>query len=130
MDILTKERIALIDALKGCDLRVKTIHGLVTMKVPPGIQPGELRKLKGKGISDAYSGRQGDHIVELSVTIPQIPSHVAKAIEAALKNEGGGNDSSQANTQSVTETVLNVWDRAKRWLTSISSRDNMYILNH
>lgn len=128
---MTKELISLIDALKGCDLRVKTIHGFVTMKVPPGIQPGELRKLKGKGVADSYSGRQGDHIVELSVTIPQIPSHVAKAIEAALKNEGGGNDDSpQANIQSITESIQNVWNSVKRWLTFSVHRDNMYILNH
>lgn len=102
------------------------------MKVPSGVQPGELRKLKGKGVSDAYSGKQGDHIVELSITIPQIPSHVAKTIEMALKNEGGENGSNQpqSTTQSVVETAIGAWNAAKRWLTSLGSRDHMYILNH
>jgi DnaJ-class molecular chaperone len=67
---------------------VRTIHGQVTMKVNPGTQPGEYKRLKGKGLYDSSNRRQGDHIVQIQVSLPKISTDAAKAIERALVEQG------------------------------------------
>lgn len=47
-----------------------TIHGEVIMKIPPGSQPGDLKKLANKGILDPSRGN-GSHIVKINIVIPK-----------------------------------------------------------
>lgn len=63
--------ISLRDALAGADVVVQTIHGNVIMTLPIGLQPGAIRMLKGKGIFDSTSRKQGDHYVVIDVSLPK-----------------------------------------------------------
>lgn len=60
----------LFTAIAGGEVPVQTIHGEVLMKVPPGSQPGEMKKLSSKGIADPSRG-SGNHFVKLNVEIPK-----------------------------------------------------------
>lgn len=69
-DIYSKKAISLLEALKGGVVTVDTIHGMVEMTVLPGTQSGSLKRLRGKGVYDSASRKQGDHIVAIDVRIP------------------------------------------------------------
>ena len=59
-------------ALGGGYVNVNTIHGEVSMKLNPGIQFGELKKLANMGVKDPnnmYSS--GHHYVKIMVEIPK-----------------------------------------------------------
>lgn len=58
------------DVLIGGSVSVETIHGVVEMKISPGSQPGDLKRLKGKGIISEQHAKTGDHLVRLKVEIP------------------------------------------------------------
>lgn len=47
-----------------------TIHGDVIMKVNPGVQQDEMKKLAQKGIKDS-SHSAGSHFVKLKIQIPK-----------------------------------------------------------
>jgi DnaJ-class molecular chaperone len=68
--------ISLQDALLGGSVTVQTIHGAVEMKVPPGCQSGEMKRLKGKGIQSQHQSKVGDHLVRLVVSIPLYYSYI------------------------------------------------------
>lgn len=75
LDIYSDATITLKDALLGSFLKVETIKGPIEIKVPPGIQPNETRRISGRGIV-TDEGRSGNHYVALKVSIPRyiVPS--------------------------------------------------------
>jgi len=66
-DVLTKKEITMIDALLGTEIEVNTLSGKRTVKIPAGIQPRNILKIRGAGmkIKDSF----GDHLVEINVSI-------------------------------------------------------------
>lgn len=69
-DIYSSIEIDLYTAIAGGEVQVPTIHGDVIMKIPPGTQPGDLKKLVNKGIFDSSRGN-GSHIVKINIIIPK-----------------------------------------------------------
>ena len=71
-------------AALGANIEIKTLHGLVNLKIPAGIQSGTKLKLAGKGIDNKINGRKGDQIVTVTVVTPTILSSKQKEIFAEL----------------------------------------------
>jgi len=69
-DIYSKVNIDMVRAALGTEVDVQTLYGTVTVKVPPGTQPGQKLRLKGRGI-EGRDGKRGDHYVEVVVSIPK-----------------------------------------------------------
>lgn len=70
-DLLTEVSVPLPVAILGGEIKVPTLSGQVTMKVPPGTQNGAQFRLKGKGIHSLRGHGTGDEIVKVSVEIPK-----------------------------------------------------------
>jgi len=62
--------ISFVQAALGTEIEIPTIEGKTNFKFPPGTQPGQSFKLKGKGIADLHSGRKGDMYVVSQVEVP------------------------------------------------------------
>jgi molecular chaperone DnaJ len=50
---------------------VPTLKGKEDLDIPAGTQHGEVFKLKGKGLPDIRSYRNGDEVVQILVEIPK-----------------------------------------------------------
>jgi molecular chaperone DnaJ len=86
---LYSERIIRItEATLGASITVETIEGEVTMKVPAGTQPGEVFRLRGKGMPTLHSHHRGDHMVTIRVAMPKKLSKKAKEALETLQGEG------------------------------------------
>lgn len=84
-DIFSEITVNIPQLVLGDVFAVKTVHGQVKVRVPPGTQPGSLVKLKGKG-SPRLSGGFGDHYVRVNLLVPQHPSSEEKRLYEELKN--------------------------------------------
>ncbi len=58
------------EAALGCQVKVQAIDGILSIKVPPGIQSGQRLRLAGKGYRSGGGGR-GDLFAETKILIPQ-----------------------------------------------------------
>ena len=58
-------------AALGAKIEIPTLSGDVKLKIPSGIQPGELIRLKGKGMPRLHSREYGDMIVKVQVKVPK-----------------------------------------------------------
>ncbi len=58
-------------AALGCKVDVPTIHGMTSMKVPAGTQPGTVFRLKKKGIPRLNGPGIGDQKVRFMVEVPK-----------------------------------------------------------
>lgn len=68
--ILSHETVDMVTAVLGGQLKVDTVDGKVTMKVPAGTQSGSDFKLSNHGVPHIKSESRGAHIVTLDVEIP------------------------------------------------------------
>jgi molecular chaperone DnaJ len=62
--------LSFVQAALGAKIDVPTLWGEESLKIKPGTQPGEIVRLKGKGIPRLQSFGKGDHFVHLRVVIP------------------------------------------------------------
>jgi molecular chaperone DnaJ len=70
-EIYSEESISYIDAILGSSIKTPVVDGEVTIKVPPGTQPGQVMRLKGNGAPRLGNPTQrGDHYVTVKVQIP------------------------------------------------------------
>jgi len=69
-DIHSKVRVDMVDAALGKEVDVQTLQGPITVKIPPGTQPGRKLRVPGYGL-ETSDGRRGDHYVEVQVSVPR-----------------------------------------------------------
>ncbi len=69
-DIFCKLPISFTQAALGDTLEVPTVYGVEHLEIPPGTQPGERFKLKGKGVPSLRGFGHGDQIIEVTVVTP------------------------------------------------------------
>jgi len=69
-DLSCEIPLSFAQAALGARIEVPTFEGNEVLKVPPGVQSGEVFRLKGKGIRDVDGRRKGDLYVKVVVTTP------------------------------------------------------------
>lgn len=68
--VICEVPINIVQATLGAEIKVPTLDGAVTMKVPEGTQPGKVMRLVGKGIPSLRSKTRGDQLVRIKVVVP------------------------------------------------------------
>ncbi|MEU1687164.1 molecular chaperone DnaJ [Micromonospora sp. NPDC005707] len=77
-DLTLTVPITFAEAVLGIDLRVPTLDGTVTLRVPPGTPSGRVLRARGKGVV-RRDGHAGDLLVTLDVVVPATLSDEARA---------------------------------------------------
>ncbi len=106
-DLFCELPIRFTQAALGCELKVPTLSGPVTMKVPPGTQPGQVFRLRGKGLPELGSGARGDQLVRVAV---EVPVRLSSAQERLLEEFDRGSDNG------VFPAVRKFWEQVTRWM--------------
>ncbi len=88
-DVHLELPVTLQEAVLGATVKVPTVHGKVSMKIPPGSNTDAVLRLKGKGIADRKGGTKGDQYVKLKITLPDKPD---KALEDFVEHWAQGHD--------------------------------------
>ena len=63
--------VTLQEAVLGGAIEVPTIHGPVSLTVPPGSNTGKVLRLRNKGIQNRATGVHGHQMVRLKVVLPE-----------------------------------------------------------
>jgi DnaJ-class molecular chaperone len=71
--------ISLNESVLGGSVRTPTIAGPVMLKITPGSNTGKVMRLRGRGLLDRRTGKRGDQLVTLQVTLPEQPDEKLKA---------------------------------------------------
>merc|ERR1712157_415088 len=85
-EIYSDTSISYLDAILGASIKVPVVDGEVTIKVPPGTQPGQVMRLKGNGAPRLGNpDSRGDHYVTMDVEIPSKLSKEEEELVQKLK---------------------------------------------
>jgi molecular chaperone DnaJ len=79
-DLVCQVPISFTQACLGADLEVPTLKGPERLHIPAGTQHGEVFKLKGKGLPDMRSYKNGDEVVQILIEIPKKLSEKQKQL--------------------------------------------------
>jgi molecular chaperone DnaJ len=69
-DIVCQIPISFSQAALGADIEVPTLYGPETLRIPKGIQSGDLLSIRDKGIAHLNGRGRGDQIVQVVVKTP------------------------------------------------------------
>lgn len=84
--------ITISEAALGGKVTVPTIDGLAVLRVPPGVQPGQTIRLRGKGAPSLRAdGARGDQYVEIQVVVPRVVDERSREILRELAELHPGN---------------------------------------
>ena len=71
VDVFVNVPVNIAQAVLGGTVRVPTLTGDVELKVPPGTQPEDGQRIRGRGIKNARTGEQGHQFITFKVAIPR-----------------------------------------------------------
>ncbi|MBI2052776.1 MAG: molecular chaperone DnaJ [Candidatus Ryanbacteria bacterium] len=86
-DLLMKLEIPLSKALLGDSHEITLLDGPIKIKIPQGVNEGELLKVRSKGIP-RDDGSRGDLLIEVKIKMPKKMSASLKALVEELRKEG------------------------------------------
>ncbi|MEK6571040.1 MAG: molecular chaperone DnaJ [Bacteroidota bacterium] len=86
-DILYTLLISYPEATLGADVEVPTLNGRARLKIEPGTQPGQVLRMRDKGIGHLNSYGRGDQLVQIDVWIPTRVSSKMKELLRELSAE-------------------------------------------
>ena len=93
-DLIYELPLNFIQAALGDELEIPTLNGREPLKIPAGTQPGEVFRLRGKGIPHLNGHRRGDLIVPVKLQVPtSLDSHQQKLLEELGKTMEKPSDS-------------------------------------
>ena len=73
-------------AVLGGKIEIPTLNGKVGLKIPKGIQSGQILRLKGKGFPRIRSKHFGDQLVKVQINTPKKISRSTKGLIDDLKD--------------------------------------------
>ncbi len=87
-NIVSEKNIRFSQAVLGDIVEVETVHGKTKVKIPAGVQSGDILRVKGKGIHrESYFGK-GDHMIKIQLVTPEKLSREQRKIVSKLENLG------------------------------------------
>lgn len=87
LDISLDLPLTFAEAVRGAKVDIPTLDGTTRLTVPPGTSGGAKLRLRGKGISDARSGRTGDMYAVVRIEAPRELSPKAGELLEQLERE-------------------------------------------
>lgn len=84
-DVLLEAHIQVHQAVLGDNIKVPTIEGHASLKIPKGIQSGHILRMRGKGLPHLRSSHRGDQLIRIIIDIPNSLSKQEKNLFSELE---------------------------------------------
>lgn len=86
-DIWVELPISYTQAALGDEVTVPTIDGNVTYRIPEGTQPGDVLRLRGKGVQHCQREGRGDMLVKVIIEVPKKLTKAQKELLQKVESE-------------------------------------------
>lgn len=106
-DVWCEVPITFTQAALGAEVVVPTIDGRVSYQVREGTQPGDVFKLKGKGIPRISGHGRGDQYVRMTIEVPKNLSQSQKALLQDFDN--GAEDKNYQKRKSFFDKIKDMF---------------------
>ena len=84
-DIIVEIELTFNQAILGDKIEIPTLSGFAQLKIPSGIQSGQILRMRGKGLGSLRSANKGDMLVKVQLMTPKKISNEEKIFYNKLK---------------------------------------------
>ncbi len=111
-DLFIELPISFTDAVLGAEVEIPTVDGSeVFLRIPSGTQPGDILRVRGKGMPSLRTRRRGDLYVKVKVEIPRrLSQKQRELLEEFRKTEG-------RHSTPLHTFVEKLWDLVRRYIS-------------
>lgn len=88
-DLFCEVPVSFVQASLGITVEIPTLEGKELVKVPAGTQPGDVIRLKNKGLAELHGRKRGDLFVKVKVETPTALSKVDRDLLIKLAESRG-----------------------------------------
>ena len=116
-EVITQVSVTFSHAALGAEMEVKTLYGVSRLKVPRGIQSGELLRMRGEGFPVLGRRSKGDHVVQVIVQTPKkLSSKEERIFRELAALDGGGERNSGGRKKGFTGMFFSLKEALRRRL--------------
>ena len=91
-DVWYELPLTFVQAALGAEVSVPTLDGKVDYTIKEGTQPGDIFRLKGKGIPNINGRGRGDQILKVTIEVPQKLTSAQKKLLKDFEEASGENN--------------------------------------
>ncbi len=88
-DLYCEAPLSFVTAALGGEIKVPTLEGKATMRIPPGTQTDRVFRLKGKGVPSLPGHNKGDEYVKVIIQVPTRLNEKQREILKEFAKAGG-----------------------------------------
>ncbi len=110
-DIIYELNLSIPEAVLGGEVEVPTLTGKAKLKLEPGLSPGKILRMKGKGLPNVNTKKQGDQLIVINVYIPSRISQHEKDLLQTLKNSPNFQPKERTRkSKNIFEHFKDIWN--------------------
>jgi len=69
-DVIYELYLSIPEAVLGAEIEVPTLTGKAKLKIEPGLSPGKILRMRGKGLPNINTKKPGDQLIYVNIYIP------------------------------------------------------------
>jgi DnaJ-class molecular chaperone len=110
LDVRSEHTIGFPQAALGAVLEIVTLDGAIKMRIPEGTQPGQVFRIRGRGIPQAAgkTAPRGDHLVTIQIAVPTELSPRQRQLIEELAQVTGELPGGEAPRKRLLDRVLSL----------------------
>lgn len=112
-DVWLDQTVTFAQAALGDTLYIPTLDGKVKFELPSGTQPGEVFRLRSRGIQKINQKAKGDQFVKIVVDVPKNLNSTQKELLRKFNDSLPDKPKNNVNDGTATEDKKNFFDRVK-----------------
>jgi molecular chaperone DnaJ len=90
-DLVCELPVSFAQAALGAEIEVPVLRGKATLAMPPGTQPGQTLRLRGKGMPRLRARGHGDAVYQVVVEVPtKLTARQRELLEELQRSSGDG----------------------------------------
>ncbi len=109
-DIIYELNLSIPEAVLGGDIEIPTLTGRVKIKLEPGLSPGKILRLRGKGLPNVNTNKSGDQLIVVNVYVPNKISSQEKELMQQLMNSSNFKPKERTKkSKNIFEHFKDIW---------------------
>lgn len=110
-DIIYELELSIPEAILGGEIEVPTLTGKARLKLEPGLSPGKILRMKGKGLPNLNTKKQGDQLIVVNLYVPSKISQHEKGIIQSLMNSTNFKPTQRTKkSKNIFEHFKDIWN--------------------
>jgi molecular chaperone DnaJ len=110
-DIIYELNLSIPEAVLGGEVEVPTLTGRAKLKLEPGLSPGKILRMRGKGLPNVNTKKQGDQLIVVNIYVPSKISHQEKEMMQTLMNSPNFKPKERTKkSKTISEHFKDIWN--------------------